>query len=172
MSRYLLMDYAKVDPVLYEGLIRQIPFDWREVEVPEAAREFQSDAQRHGLGANGFSIPNIAKSRRAFLSLNSRKPDPEWDAIVSERRGEWVELAYLIHEKAVFELYGDHDPVPLLGGREVECLHWSALGKDAKDIAAVLGLSDHTVRSYLKSVQIGLCDHFGSDGTGSTAAAD
>ncbi|WP_331375330.1 helix-turn-helix transcriptional regulator [Sinorhizobium chiapasense] len=156
VSRYLMRDYAEVDPVLHEGLVRQLPFDWREVDVPEAAHEFYADAQAYGLGENGFSIPIVTKSRRALFSLNSRKPDAEWSTIVSERRSEWVELAFLIHEKAVVERYGEHDPIPVLGGREVECLHWSALGKDAKDIAAVLGLSDHTVRSYLKSARFKL----------------
>jgi DNA-binding CsgD family transcriptional regulator len=156
VARYLLSDYVKIDPIFHEGLIRQIPFDWREIEIPETAYEFCADAGRHGLGDNGFSIPVITKSRRALLSLNSRKGDREWSNIVSERRSEWLELAFLIHEKAVFELHGDYDPVPLLGTREVECLHWSALGKDTKDIAAVLGLSSHTVRSYIKSARFKL----------------
>lgn len=156
VARYLLKDFVKVDPILHEGLVRQLPFDWRDVEIPEAALEFYADAMTAGLGENGFSIPVLTKTRRALFSLNSRKPDREWNALVAERRDEWVSLAFLIHDKAVRELYGEDDPVPPLGGREVECLHWAALGKDAPHIAAVLGLSEHTVRSYLKSAQLKL----------------
>ncbi len=156
VARYLVKDYVKVDPILHEGLVRQLPFDWRDVEIPEAAREFYADAKTFGLGENGFSIPVVTKSRRALFSLNSRKSDSEWSAFVAERRKEWVELAFLIHKKAVRELYGEDDPVPLLGGREVECLHWASLGKEAPQIAAILGLSEHTVRSYLKSAQLKL----------------
>ncbi|MDG4674732.1 LuxR family transcriptional regulator [Shinella sp. 838] len=156
VARYLVKDFVKVDPILHEGLVRQLPFDWRDVEIPEAALEFYADAKTFGLGENGFSIPVVTKSRRALFSLNSRKPDSEWSAFVAERRKEWVELAFLIHKKAVRELYGEDDPVPLLGGREVECLHWASLGKEAPQIAAILGLSEHTVRSYLKSAQLKL----------------
>lgn len=156
VARYLLSDYVKIDPILHEGMNRQLPFEWREVEVPQAAYEFCADAQRHGLGENGYSIPIVTKTRRALLSLNAKKSDSEWSKIVSDRGSEWAELAFTIHEKAVLELHGDYDPIPLLGSREVECLHWSALGKDSKDIAVILGLSNHTVKSYLKSARFKL----------------
>lgn len=156
VSRYLLNGYVKIDPVLHAGLVRQMPFNWREVDVPEGVHDFLVDAQRHGIGANGYSIPIISKTRRALLSLNSRKTDAEWDAIITQCRDEWTELSFLIHQKAVFELHGEHDPVPQLGPREIECLYWTALGKDSKDIAAILGLSGHTTSSYLKSARFKL----------------
>lgn len=164
VSRYLLNGYAKVDPVVREGLVRQMPFDWREVEIPDAASGFLADAREHGLGANGYSIPIVDKSRRALLSLNSRKSDEEWSDIIAECRSEWLELGFLIHRKAIFEAYGEPDPIPLLSSREIECLHWAALGNDSNDIAVILGLSEHTTRSYLKSARFKL-------GCSTTAAA-
>lgn len=156
VSRYLLNGYVKVDPIVQQGLLRQLPFDWREVEVPDAGRGFLADGLRYGLGANGFSIPIIDKSRRALFSLNSGATEGEWSAIVASDRGEWIEIAHLVHKKAAYEAYGDHDPVPHLGDREIECLHWAALGNDAKGISTILGLSEHTTRSYLKSARLKL----------------
>jgi DNA-binding CsgD family transcriptional regulator len=153
VARYLLRAYAKVDPILRNGIIRQLPFDWREVEIPPTALEFLADAQDHGVGANGYSIPVVDKTRRALLSLNSRKTGDEWSAIVDRYREEWRELTLLIHHKAIFELLGEHDPVPQLSAREIECLHWTALGKDSIDIAVILKLSEHTTRSYTKSAR-------------------
>ena len=153
VARYLLRGYVKVDPIVREGLIRQMAFDWREVEVPQAAHEFLLDAQEHGVGANGYSIPIVDKKRRALFSLNSRKPADEWSKLVRMHCHEWLELAFLIHRKAVFELHGEHDPVPQLGPREKECLHWSALGKTNDEIAEILGLSMHTTQRYLMSAR-------------------
>ena len=68
-------------------------------------------------------------------------------------REEWRELTLLIHHKAIFELHGEHDPVPQLSAREIECLRWTALGKDSIDIAVILKLSEHTTRSYIKSAR-------------------
>ncbi len=153
VARYLLRGYVKVDPIVREGLIRQMAFDWREVEVPQAAHEFLLDAQEHGVGANGYSIPIVDKKRRALFSLNSRKPADEWSRLVQMYCHEWLELAFLIHRKAVFELHGEHDPIPQLGPREKECLHWSALGKTNDEIAEILGLSMHTTQRYLMSAR-------------------
>lgn len=153
VARYLLRGYVKVDPIVREGLIRQMPFDWREVEVPQSAYDFLLEAQEHGVGPNGYSIPITDKKRRALLSLNSRKPASEWSNLVEMYRHEWLDLAFLIHRKAVFELHGEHDPIPLLGPREKECLQWSALGKTNDEIAEILGLSVHTTQRYLTSAR-------------------
>ncbi|NTC19983.1 helix-turn-helix transcriptional regulator [Agrobacterium tumefaciens] len=153
VSRYLLSGYVKVDPVVKQGFLRQMPFDWREVEITSTAYEFLRDAQNHGVGRNGYSIPIVDKKRRALLSLNSRKPIDEWSGIVDQFRGEWLELAVLIHKKAIQEIHGEHDPVPSLSKREKECLHWTALGKTSTDIAKILGLSEHTTQTYLSNVR-------------------
>ncbi|MDQ4408651.1 helix-turn-helix transcriptional regulator [Rhizobium sp. AN63] len=62
-------------------------------------------------------------------------------------------LAFLIHRKAVFELHGEHDPIPQHDPREKECLHWSALGKTNDEIAEIPGLSIHTTQRYLMSAR-------------------
>lgn len=153
VSRYLLRGYVKIDPILREGLVRYVPFDWRDVDVSSSAHEFLLDAREHGIGASGFSIPIVDKKRRALLSVNSRETPAEWNKVVEQYRIEWLDLAYLIHRRAVFELHGEHDPVPQLSNREIECLHWSALGLHSKDIATILGLSEHTTQSYLASAR-------------------
>ena len=156
VSRYLLCGYVKIDPIVREGFRRQLPFDWREVEVDETARDFLADAIRHGVGTSGYSIPIVDRSRRALFSLNSHSSDLTWDTIVSTNRSEWMELAHLIHRKAVIEVHGNVDPVPALSPRELQCLHWSALGNDAKGISRILGLSTHTAQAYLKSARFKL----------------
>jgi DNA-binding CsgD family transcriptional regulator len=156
VSRYLLNGYVTVDPIVREGFLRQLPFDWCELEISDVALAFLSDAKEHGIGANGYSIPIVDKSRRALLSVNSNKPAPRWDTIVADCRNEWTELGFLIHQKAIVELYGEHDPIPVLAAREIECLYWAALGKDSKDTAQILCLSDHTTRSYLRSARFKL----------------
>ncbi|RAL97213.1 LuxR family transcriptional regulator [Agrobacterium pusense] len=153
VARYLLRGYVSVDPIVAEGFLRQLPFDWRDVEATEATQEFLLDAAGHGIGRNGFSIPVADKSRRALLSLNSSASDEEWSDIIADARDEWIDLARLIHRKAIFEVFGRHDPVPLLSPREMECLHWLALGNDYKGVGLILGLSEHTIRSYLKSAR-------------------
>lgn len=156
VSRYLMRGYAKIDPILRDGIMRQMPFDWREVDIPATAHEFLDDAVEHGLGVSGYSIPIIDKSRRALLSLNSHRLPEKWSAMVARYRDEWRELSFLIHHKAIFELHGEYDPIPQLSAREIECLDWTALGKNSIDIAVILNLSEHTTRAYIKSARLKL----------------
>ena len=136
LARYLLRGYLHVDPVVREGFSRQLPFDWRELTLAPDARELMSDAAAHGLGGNGYSIPLVDKQvRRALFSINSSMPADEWEAFLARHAGDLAELATRIHRMAVYELYGESDPVPQLGPRELQCLTWAARGKDYKAIA-------------------------------------
>lgn len=157
IARYLMKGYVSIDPIVREGLLRSLPFDWSEVEIgPECGALFL-DFQAHGLGANGFSIPITDKAgRRALLSLNAHPSETNWAGLVSESRKDWIELAHAVHRKAIHELYGAHDPVPAISPRELETLYWVGQGKEAKDIALILAISEHTVRSYMRSVRFKL----------------
>jgi LuxR family transcriptional regulator, quorum-sensing system regulator CinR len=156
VARYLLKGYVAIDPIVREGMQRSLPFLWSDVEATPEAGDMLADAVRHGLGPYGYSIPITDRARRrALLSINDTSR-PDWPDYVASHREGWSELAHAIHRKALFELYGEHDPAPPLSPREIECLHWTALGKDAKAIAILLSISDHTARDYLKSARFKL----------------
>ncbi len=157
VARYLLKDYVKIDPVLKEGMMRALPYDWSEIEPSKEAIELLIDFQSHGLGAGGYSIPITDKvGRRALFSLNSLPEEENWGEIVEQFKEDWIELGQVLHKKAIQELYGDVDPAPTLSPRELETLHWTALGKDYKDIAIILDVSEHTIRTYMRTARLKL----------------
>ncbi|MCG7509319.1 LuxR family transcriptional regulator [Mesorhizobium retamae] len=157
VSRYLQHGYVKVDPVVQEGFVRQLPFEWREVTMTDAALVLMQDALAHGLAMNGYSVPIVDKvGRRALFSLNTSMADEDWTAFVSGEAEHLSELGHRLHRLAVFEVYGEHDPVPRIGPRERECLALAAQGKEYTVIAQLLDLSEHTVRAYLKSARLKL----------------
>ncbi|WP_373236394.1 helix-turn-helix transcriptional regulator [Cohaesibacter celericrescens] len=154
VARYLMRGYVNVDPVIKEGMLRSLPFDWAEIEPSEAAIAMLIDFQDFGLGAGGYSIPITDKvGRRALLSLNSKPAEDDWDKIVAQYKQDWAELAHVLHKKAIFEQFGDNDPAPVLSPRELETLYWTAQGKDYKEIAIIIGISEHTVRTYMRSAR-------------------
>lgn len=152
-----MRDYVKIDPVVQEGFARQLPFEWSELAPSARARELMLEALQHGVGLAGYSIPISDKAgRRALFSINYAAPDAAWEEKLALHREEWAELAHLLHRKAITELHGDVDPVPHLGPRELECLTWTARGKSSKEVAILLGLSEHTTKAYLKSARFKL----------------
>jgi len=157
IARYFMKRYVQVDPVVQQGFLRQLPFDWREFEMTPEIAAFFDDAWQHGVGEFGYSIPVTDRAgRRAIFSVSAVATAKKWDSLVADNRSDWIELAYQIHMKAISEIHKGEDPVPGLSARERECLSWVARGKDHKDIALILGISEHTARSYLKSGRLKL----------------
>ncbi|WP_245418263.1 helix-turn-helix transcriptional regulator [Cohaesibacter haloalkalitolerans] len=151
---YLTRSYVTVDPVIKEGMRRSLPFDWSELEPTEEAMKMMVEFHAQGMGEFGYSIPITDKvGRRALLSVNSKPGERNWSKVVQSFRPDWMDLAHVLHKKAIIELFGDEDPVPILSPRELETLHWSAQGKDYKEISAIIGISEHTVRTYMRSAR-------------------
>jgi DNA-binding CsgD family transcriptional regulator len=154
IGHYLHKMYYLVDPVVAAGFDADKPFLWSDLKwnTPER-KAFLADARAHGVGNCGYTIPIIDRTgRRAAFSVTGEEDPQVW-----AERIEWLdltlqELAQLFHRRALADLYGGED-LPPLSPRELECLFWTTQGKDASTIAAILEISEHTVRDYLKSAR-------------------
>ena len=157
VSRYLLKGYVNVDPVAREGFARMLPFDWQDLEYGEEQAEMMRDSVQYDVGYSGYSVPIIDRqARRSLFSVTSKLMGPEWKEYLEMNAPDLQEIAHRVHRRALSEVFGEVDPLPPLGPREVECLTWTARGKDYAVIADILGLSGHTVRGYLKSARFKL----------------
>jgi LuxR family transcriptional regulator, quorum-sensing system regulator CinR len=150
--RYLQMGYADVDPVLREAFRRTIPFEWSELSLEsEAEASFLADAAAHGVGPQGFSIPVVSKrGHRGHFGVSSSVPEQQWSTLLRTTRSALIEIANRLHRRVIAEVFGEDGP--RLTTRELECLRWVASGKSTAEIAAILKISPHTAREYLKSV--------------------
>jgi DNA-binding CsgD family transcriptional regulator len=153
IKQYLQNNYVDVDPVLREGFQRMLPFQWSELTVStEREMVFLHDALAHGVGPFGLSIPVIGKhGHRGLFSISSAGTQEAWEAFVAENMPLLVEIANRLHQRVIHDVFGEDRPH--LSARELEVLRWTALGKDAGEIAAILDISFHTTRGYLKSVR-------------------
>ncbi len=156
VSRYLLKGYVNVDPVVQEGFSRQLPFDWRELTLTEEAMELMVESAPY-VGSSGYSIPVVDRTaRRSLFSITSLLTAEAWDNFIETKNEDLQEIAYRVHRKALLELFDELDPMPVLSPREIECLTWTARGKDYTAIAQILEISGHTARGYLKSARFKL----------------
>ena len=153
IKQYLQNNYVDVDPVLREGFQRSLPFEWSELTVStEKEMIFLQDALAHGVGPFGLSIPVIGKhGHRGLFSLSFSGSGEAWAAFVESSKPMLVEIANRVHQRVIREVFGEDRPH--LSARELEVLRWTALGKDAGEIAAILDISFHTTRGYLKSAR-------------------
>lgn len=157
VSHYLLNNYAAIDPVVAAGIAADTSFLWSELTPTAGAIRVMQAAVAHGLPLEGLSVPfKDSRGRKSlFTAAIAGDPAPARDHLLRKRQA--VEcLARDVHLKALSEFYATDEEMPHLAPRELECLRWVALGKSHTDIAVILGLSEHTVRSYLKTVRLRL----------------
>ena len=151
IKRYLQMGYVNIDPVLREGFLRTLPFDWSELEIktPEEMA-FLMDALAHDVGPRGYSVPVRSKrGHRALFSVSFSRSEDEWAAFLKSTQSALLQIAHRLHRRVIAEEFGESDLH--LTTREIECLRWVASGKSAGEIAGILHISSHTARDYLKS---------------------
>ena len=82
-TRYFVKRYDLIDPIVTLGRTAAQPFDWHAIRQtsPKTALFFE-DAERHGVGANGITIP-IRNRRKRFslVSLTTDLSDAEWSIL-------------------------------------------------------------------------------------------
>ncbi|WP_309084431.1 LuxR family transcriptional regulator [Chelativorans sp.] len=154
ISRYVLHGYFSLDPVVRKGFSTDRPFAWHELSLDEREQEFMADSRAHGIGPQGYSIPIIDRAfRRSLLSLSADMALDGWTAFIQGHALAAAQAGQILHRRVMEELSLDAQPRAGLAPREIECLFWTARGKDAKAIAAILDLSEYTVRGYLRAAR-------------------
>jgi DNA-binding CsgD family transcriptional regulator len=109
-------------------------------------KPFDGRFAAHGLRRTfAFSLHDAALRHYifAFSGIRAALSQPESMELVYGSMQ--ILEGFVRHAKAADE------PAERLSNREIECLRWSAAGKSSEEIAIILGLSAHTVASYLRS---------------------
>lgn len=158
VSHYLLNNFVASDPILRFAMSANRPFCWSEIEpADDAERRILAEASQFGLGDCGFSIPcSDSLGRKSVLSLNSDQSQDDWQKFLARHRDDLIGLSRDLHVQAVAEAFAEQAETRHLSPRELECLRWTAEGKTYSEIAIILDLSEHTVRSYLKLARLKL----------------
>ncbi|MBL1404660.1 MAG: hypothetical protein COC17_00385 [Hyphomicrobiales bacterium] len=159
IERYLRMEYGNIDPILYYGLDKDIKnkerhYFWDDIEgLNDQQKDFFKDSVSYEIGKRGVTFPiSILQNATATFSLTSDLELDDWRHKITAEKEILGEIAHELHVKAILEVYSSEE-MPSLSRREVECLNLIAKGKESPVIAIELGISEHTVRDYLKSVR-------------------
>ena len=148
---------SQIDPTAELAIRLGRPFYWGDGRFLKGLRKQQrlivNEARAVGL-VSGLSIP-ICSPNGAISVFNVVASDPKRlrDAV----RGEYERLFVAAYDSHDFTLNQclvpktEDSPDPSLSPREKECLLWTAEGKTAEDVAAILGLSVFTVNRHVSN---------------------
>ena len=158
-ARYEAQGYLRVDPVIAGCFQHFRPVNWKDLDwSAKAARDFMTDAVAHGVGTQGYSIPIRGPSGQfALFTLNDTCSDDDWRQFCETHRREAILIAHTFNEVAL-RIEADRAPEPAktLSVREVETLTFLGLGYGRAQVAAMLEISEHTLRAYIESARLKL----------------
>ncbi len=156
VERYIERDYLRVDPVIQGCYQRFHPVGWKRLDWSgKAARAFQMDAIRHGVGNQGFSIPIRGPNGQfALFTLSHNCDDDTWDMFCEDHRRDLILIAHYFNQKALeFEPGRTPESNSALSPREVDAMTLLAVGYSRAQVAEALAISEHTLRVYIESAR-------------------
>jgi LuxR family transcriptional regulator, activator of conjugal transfer of Ti plasmids len=156
ISRYTEQHYSSVDPIVRASFTRQTPFTWGEIsktkDMSKRERAFMGEASECGLGA-GMVVPIFGPNASfSVLSIAAQEDKAEFERYLVANQLTFHTFALYAHEaieRATSAAVPPEPPVHLYP-REQECLLWVGRGKSSWEIGEILGISDETVKHYLK----------------------
>jgi DNA-binding CsgD family transcriptional regulator len=150
IEHYKSRGYVDFDPVVHRSLRTILPTDWAPLQTNDKrVRELFNEARLFGIGRQGVSIPvRGPRSELALFSATSDDTQDRWQMMLRERMAEFQVLAHHLHSRIAGD--ADEGALPHLSRREIEVLYWAGNGKSVQDTATILGISHHTVRTYVE----------------------
>jgi DNA-binding CsgD family transcriptional regulator len=160
VATYLEKDYFVDDPILAATLHAREPFNWFDagklIPLTPKQQNFLRDFRASGI-VDGYAVPVFAGlGTAAFFGVGSRKHKMPLSA---RERFELMAACHQVHNRWM-ELRGHPTERSCLSKRETEVLTLVAKGKTNAAIAAILGVSDHTIDTLVRRsfVKLGVTD--------------
>ena len=159
VQRYIEKEYLRIDPVISGCYQRYHPVDWRDLDWSQKqVRGFRNEAQRYGVGHQGYSIPiHGPHGQFALFTVSDHRDDDDWNTLTVDHRRSLILLAHAFNEKALeFEPEKSDDGSAHLSPREVDAMTLLAMGYSRAQVADTLSISEHTLRAYIESARLKL----------------
>jgi LuxR family transcriptional activator of conjugal transfer of Ti plasmids len=157
-AHYLQKHYERLDPVIIQALSHPEPFEWGldvgSVTLSKPQQELFDEAANFGI-RYGFTIPiHDSRGPVAAVTFAADKRRPTFERTITDHGRVLQLLAMYFHAHARSKLF----PTLTIDGvslspREFECLDWATQGKSAWEISLILGISRHTVATYLENAK-------------------
>ena len=155
VAHYLRNHYERFDHVVIQALQSPEPFRWgadlSAGHLSSVQRGLLDEASQFGIRF-GFTVPiHDGRGPIAALTFAADQQRPPFEKCVESHARVLQLIAMYFHAHVRRKLSGDRKiGGALLSCRELECLEWAAQGKSAWEIGRILGISRHTVASYLE----------------------
>ena len=158
VETYIRNGYERIDPVVIGCRGRYEPVDWKDLDwSSKAARALMQEAQRFGVGRQGFSVPIHGPSGKfALFTVTANMEDAAWARYVAARSERLVLAAHYLNRTARRIDGTEGAGGAVLSPRETDALSLLAMGLSRAQAAASLSISEHTLRAYIEGARLKL----------------
>jgi LuxR family transcriptional activator of conjugal transfer of Ti plasmids len=159
-SRYVRLNYHRIDPVVRRARVERNPFSWGAGGAirPRGAKQGRLFEEATNFGIrSGITVPiRGGFGQMAAFTLATDDPLKRLDRLLVDTR-DMVRLAgFYFHAGLAWPRTGGSDSaecVAALTRRERECLAWVACGKTLSETATLAGVSKRTVAFHLENAR-------------------
>lgn len=156
VTHYLHSRYERLDPVIAEALLNPEPFRWGLglTKLSSAQNNLLYEASEFGI-RYGFTVPiHDGHGPIAAVTFATDEKRPQFECCINTHARVLQLMAMYFHSHVRRKISRNQRLAELLlSPRELECLQWAAEGKSAWEIGRILGISRHTVASYLDNAK-------------------
>ncbi|MEP6344096.1 MAG: LuxR family transcriptional regulator [Maricaulaceae bacterium] len=152
LEKWIAKNYIIHDPVSQRALVSQTPLLWQESykTASKKGQRILDEGAEYGL-ENGISIPvHLPQRPPGSIAFSGGSCD-----FSPDETGE-IQLVctHAYSNLMTLAKFEDKINIPTLTHRESDILHYVAAGKTNWEIAKIYGLSEHSVKSYMKNISI------------------
>jgi DNA-binding CsgD family transcriptional regulator len=158
-ERYRQMNYQNHCPIYRASLQGgTLPLIWQKiwdrVGMTATQRRMQDEAASHGI-TNGICIPiEEQNGDRYGIGISTDLPDAEAAQVIDTHLPQLFLMTHHLHA-VMADRYVDgvvREKFSPLTARELDCLHWVAVGKSTWEISEIHGISENTVKFHLRNI--------------------
>ncbi|HEV2571790.1 MAG TPA: LuxR family transcriptional regulator [Beijerinckiaceae bacterium] len=151
---YVSRNFVAADYSVAEARRRIAPFTWLEAKAERILSRAEQDIWDTAIAwgwTDGLSVPIHGPGGYFGLVAMAGKEQP----MPLSLRMTLHQIAFLTHERcrALIGLAPVADPQAVPTHRELECIRWVAAGKTDLEIAAIMNLSQTTVKTHVDQVR-------------------
>ena len=156
IEHYDQNSFIYIDPMISNAKSNLLPFCWdgekSAKKVSPSQRRVLNQGGAFGI-KRGVVIPVHAPGGEfAVMALATDEPQAEMEKLWKEKRHE-LHLIGVYYHSAIWEnvLRRSIEVTPCLTPRELQCLEWSAKGKTLWEVSRILGVSEATAKTHIRS---------------------
>ncbi|MGV7214828.1 LuxR family transcriptional regulator [Bradyrhizobium sp. UFLA05-112] len=156
-SHYLRNNYQSIDPVIEKALRTDDPFRWGvglSSRFTLTQQQLFEEAAEFGI-RYGFTIPiHDNHGPVAALTFATDARHAKFEACINSQEHllQLLAISFDAHVRRKLMRAREINGIKL-SAREYECVEWAAQGKTTWEIGRILGISHHTVASYLNNAK-------------------